>query len=459
MVEFLCPMSIGTLCLTVFYVLEQIMANWFVFDANGNKRGPIDSARLKKLADAQKINRETIIETETGRKAKASQVKGLFSESKNPTSVKTPTSVKQEQVSQTNNKSSERTWFYYDVVGTKCGPVNSTQLKKLASLKSINEETVVENRAGRKEKAGNIKGLFPSPTTHISPESQSSPFDIYGTAGAQGFGGTDVGYGNMDGYSLDSFAYSDSQAYPVAPVSRSLGPGEGYCSNCGEVVSLRAAACLKCGADPKKHKNYCKKCGERLNPEQVVCLKCGASVKISSEGSSNRRATKRKGSDKSKVTAGFLALLFGVLGIHKFYLGKTGQGFVYLLVTLLFFGIVTAILSLIDAIVLFCMDEDVFEDKYCTEVSRRSSSRSEYDYDDRRNKPAKNRVLAALLALFFGCLGVHKFYLGRPAAGVLYIFLTVLTAFILSGILSFIDFIILLCMDDDIFGERYNPDW
>ena len=54
------------------------MPNWFVYDKNGVKRGPISSAQLKKLADAQKISRETIIENEAGRQAKAGRIKGLF---------------------------------------------------------------------------------------------------------------------------------------------------------------------------------------------------------------------------------------------------------------------------------------------------------------------------------------------------------------------------------------------
>ncbi|MBR5415256.1 MAG: NINE protein [Thermoguttaceae bacterium] len=431
------------------------MANWFVYDTNGNKSGPISSSQLKKLADTRRINRETIIETETGRKAKAAQVKGLFTEKSNSGEAPSAPGKK---------TSSERTWYYYDVVGIKCGPVNSLQLKKLASSKSINEETVIENQAGRKEKAGNIKGLFPPSTRDITPESQFSPFDTHGTdmyastAETQSFGNVSANSETLGGYSLEGFTYSDSEAYPVTPVSRTLSPGEGYCSNCGEIVSLRAVACLKCGADPRKHKNYCRKCGDKLNPEQVVCLSCGASVIGSSEERSGGRRTSTRRKNKSKVTAGLLALFFGPLGIHKFYLGKSGMGVLYLILTLLVFGaIITSILSLIDAIVLFCMDDDVFDDTYCIEVS--SSRRRDYNDDTTHSKPAKNRLLAALLALFFGLLGVHKFYLGRPAAGVLYIVLTLLTVCILSAILSFIDFIILLCMDDDSFGVKYNPSW
>lgn len=33
----------------------------------------------------------------------------------------------------------------------------------------------------------------------------------------------------------------------------------------------------------------------------------------------------------SKIVAGLLAIFLGAIGIHKFYLGKTGQGFIYLI--------------------------------------------------------------------------------------------------------------------------------
>lgn len=53
------------------------MANWFYFDSTGNKLGPVDSATLKLLAQHGAITPETPIETETGRKAKAGDIKGL----------------------------------------------------------------------------------------------------------------------------------------------------------------------------------------------------------------------------------------------------------------------------------------------------------------------------------------------------------------------------------------------
>lgn len=37
------------------------------------------------------------------------------------------------------------------------------------------------------------------------------------------------------------------------------------------------------------------------------------------------------------------------------------------------------------------------------------------------NLPVRNKFVAALLAIFLGGLGVHKFYLNKPGMGVLYL--------------------------------------
>lgn len=65
----------------------------------------------------------------------------------------------------------------------------------------------------------------------------------------------------------------------------------------------------------------------------------------------------------------------------------------------------------------------------------------------------KSRITAAVLAFFLGGLGGHKFYLGRVAAGVLYILFcwTFIPAFI-----AFIEFIVYLCMSDESFAAKYG---
>ena len=64
---------------------------------------------------------------------------------------------------------------------------------------------------------------------------------------------------------------------------------------------------------------------------------------------------------KSKTTAGLLALLLGGIGVHKFYLGRGGQGILYLLFCWTF---LPAVLGLIDAVVLLTMNDHDFHLKY-----------------------------------------------------------------------------------------------
>lgn len=67
--------------------------------------------------------------------------------------------------------------------------------------------------------------------------------------------------------------------------------------------------------------------------------------------------------------------------------------------------------------------------------------------------PRKDKIVAALLALFLGGLGVHKFYLGRTGAGI------AMLLFCWTGIpsfIAFIDFILLLCSSDEAFMHKYN---
>lgn len=58
----------------------------------------------------------------------------------------------------------------------------------------------------------------------------------------------------------------------------------------------------------------------------------------------------------------------------------------------------------------------------------------------------KSRLVAFLLAFFIGVFGAHRFYLGKTGTAVVQLILT-LTFFglIITGIWSFIDWIVILC--------------
>jgi len=66
---------------------------------------------------------------------------------------------------------------------------------------------------------------------------------------------------------------------------------------------------------------------------------------------------------------------------------------------------------------------------------------------------ARTRVAAGILALFLGGLGAHKFYLGKPGMGILYLLFC--WTFVPAGV-GLIEGIVYLCMSDAAFNANYN---
>lgn len=92
---------------------------------------------------------------------------------------------------------------------------------------------------------------------------------------------------------------------------------------------------------------YCSNCGKNTQIESTTCPTCDCN-----------RTCKGK---KNRIAAGVLAILLGGLGVHKFYLGKVGQGIIYLLFC--WTGI-PGIIGLIEGILYLCMTDQEFAAKY-----------------------------------------------------------------------------------------------
>jgi TM2 domain-containing membrane protein YozV len=76
-------------------------------------------------------------------------------------------------------------------------------------------------------------------------------------------------------------------------------------------------------------------------------------------------AQRPRASDKNKIVAALLAFFLGPLGIHRFYLGRTGSGIVMLLLTCTLVGLlVTGIWAFVDFIRYLIMSDDEFEHRY-----------------------------------------------------------------------------------------------
>ena len=73
----------------------------------------------------------------------------------------------------------------------------------------------------------------------------------------------------------------------------------------------------------------------------------------------------------------------------------------------------------------------------------------------------KNRVVAAVLAILLGALGIHKFYLGMNQAGIIMLAVTLVGSLaaglgpMVMGILGLVEGIIYLTKSDEAFQQEY----
>jgi TM2 domain-containing membrane protein YozV/ribosomal protein L40E len=111
-------------------------------------------------------------------------------------------------------------------------------------------------------------------------------------------------------------------------IQATKGANEKYCFECGSIINARAEICPKCGV--------------RQMPVQT-------GIGVSSSSGRNR------------IVAAIFAILLGGLGIHKFYLGRVGQGILYLLFS---WTLVPVLIGFIEGVVYLTMSDAAFNTKY-----------------------------------------------------------------------------------------------
>lgn len=130
----------------------------------------------------------------------------------------------------------------------------------------------------------------------------------------------------------------------------------------------------------QNNRKYCKHCGELIDNDCVVCPKCGKQVEtlntntasqpniIINNANNNTNTNQQMGnamygiSPKSRLLSLIFCIFLGVLGVHRFYVGKIGTGILYLL-TVGFFGIGV----FIDFILILC---GAFRDSYGMQIKK-----------------------------------------------------------------------------------------
>lgn len=68
--------------------------------------------------------------------------------------------------------------------------------------------------------------------------------------------------------------------------------------------------------------------------------------------------------DNKRLAAGLLAILLGPFGIHKFLLGYTSEGIIWLLLSLFTLGAVTGLLGVIEGIIYLTKSDEEFYQTY-----------------------------------------------------------------------------------------------
>ena len=94
-------------------------------------------------------------------------------------------------------------------------------------------------------------------------------------------------------------------------------------------------------------------------PDEVFCSTCGKRININAEICPGCGVRQRKGADKT--TLAVLTFFLGGIGGHKFYLGKYGQGILYLLFC--WTGI-PGLAALIEFIIYLCTPAEDIARKY-----------------------------------------------------------------------------------------------
>ena len=143
------------------------------------------------------------------------------------------------------------------------------------------------------------------------------------------------------------------------------------CPQCGKQFSTQEKAmrvkCPYCGAETDAI--YNEQMPPQMNQQQQQQQYGYQQPQYAYQPQSSGNIFDEGPSGKSRGLAGLLAILLGTLGIHYFYLGKTTGGIVFLLVAILscgFLAAVTAIVSLIQGIMMFTSTQEEFERKWVT---------------------------------------------------------------------------------------------
>lgn len=108
---------------------------------------------------------------------------------------------------------------------------------------------------------------------------------------------------------------------------------------------------------------FCFACAASIDARAEICPKCGVRQPVipgvSSGGGVSTDAVTATG--KTRMTAALLAIFLGGLGVHKFYLGDTNKGILYLV---FFWTLFPAIVGFIEGLIMLMQPNAEWLAKY-----------------------------------------------------------------------------------------------
>ncbi len=138
-------------------------------------------------------------------------------------------------------------------------------------------------------------------------------------------------------------------------MSEAVPGGQTVCPFCEAEISATAKKCRHCGEWVQRN---CILCGTPVRREWAAAGRCASCQAKLAKAPVTPLAVP---AGKSKVTAGVLGILLGGLGVHKFYLGKIGQGVVYALFS---WTMIPSLLGLIEGVAYLVSSEESFHAKH-----------------------------------------------------------------------------------------------
>ncbi len=95
---------------------------------------------------------------------------------------------------------------------------------------------------------------------------------------------------------------------------------------------------------------FCFACGQQIDSRAEICPKCGV-----------RQHDAVITGKKNRVLAALLAFFLGWFGAHKFYLGRIGQGILYLIFC---WTAIPALIAFVEFIIYLVTSDEEFAKKY-----------------------------------------------------------------------------------------------